>query len=140
MEDKLDEFEKEIAGAKTLEAYIKAYRYRIENTIDASPYGVERTTEKRMLAELEKFVPKVSLTRGEMECSYDLLTSALLECNEKINKMMEGFAYLRTEMVQGEEGTLEAQKEVVSSNIEKVRVEMEAYKNSLKILLERMER
>ena len=139
MEGKLDEFEKEITGAKTLEAYIKAYRYRIENTIDASPYGVERVTEKRMLAELEKFVPKVNLSREEMECSYDLLTSALLECNEKINKMMEGFAYLRTEMVQGEEGTLEAQKEVVSSNIEKVRVEMEAYKNSLKILLERME-
>ena len=137
MEGKLDEFEKEITGAKTLEAYIKAYRYRIENTIDASPYGVERVTEKRMLAELEKFVPKVSLTRGEMECSYLLLTSEILVCCSKIDKLKESYAYLRRQV--NAEGTLDVQKKITESNIEKVKAEREAYKNSLKILLERME-
>ena len=137
MEGKLDEFEKEITGAKTLEAYISAYRYRIENTIDASPYGVERVTEKRMLAELEKFVPKVSLTRGEMECSYLLLTSEILVCCSKIDKLKESYAYLRRQV--NAEGTLDVQKKITESNIEKVKAEREAYKNSLKILLERME-
>ena len=137
MEGKLDEFEKEIAGAKTLEAYIKAYRYRIENTIDASPYGVERVTEKRMLAELEKFVPKVKLTRGEMESSYLLLTSEILVCCSKIDKLKESYAYLRRQV--NAEGTLDVQKKITESNIEKVKAEREAYKNSLKILLERME-
>lgn len=137
MKDKLDEFEQEIVNAKTLEAYIKAYRYRIENTIDASPYGVEQVTEKRMLAELEKFVPKVNLSRYEMECSYELLASAILECGEKINKMKEGYEYLRRKVYT--EGTLDVQKKITESNIEKVKAEKEAYKKSLKILLERME-
>ena len=139
MKDKLDEFEKEILGAKTLEAYIKAYRYRIENTIDASPYGVERVTEERMLKELEKFVPKLNLSRGEMECSYDLLVSAILECNAKINKILEGYAYLRKQ-ADVEEEDLNVQKKAAQSNIEKVKVEREAYKKSLNILVERMER
>ena len=137
MEGKLDEFEKEITGAKTLEAYISAYRYRIENTIDASPYGVERVTEKRMLAELEKFVPKVKLTRGEMESSYLLLISEILVCCSKIDKLKESYAYLRRQV--NAEGTLDVQKKVAESNIEKIKAEREAYKKSLKILLERME-
>ncbi|MCK5157756.1 MAG: hypothetical protein KAR08_01255 [Candidatus Heimdallarchaeota archaeon] len=137
MEGKLDEFEKEITGAKTLEAYIKAYRYRIENTIDASPYGVERVTEKRMLAELEKFVPKVNLSRYEMERSYCLLTSEILVCCSKIDKMKESYAYLRRQV--NAKGVLDVQKKIAESNIEKVKAEREAYKNSLKILLERME-
>ena len=139
MKGELDEFEKEITRAKTLEAYIKAHRHRIENTIDASPYGVERVTERRMLAELEKFVPKLNLSREEMECSYDLLTSALLGCCARIDKIRESYAYLRTE-ADIEKEHLEIQKKIAESNIEKVRVEREAYRKSLKILLENMER
>ena len=137
MKDRSDEFEKEIAEAKTLEAYISAYRYRIENTIDNSSYGVEQTTEKRMLAELEKFVPKVNLSSYEMECSYSILASAILECGEKIDRMKEGYEYLRRKVYS--EGTLDVQKKITDSNIEKVKAEKEAYKKSLKILLERME-
>lgn len=139
MEDGLDEFEKEILGAKTLEAYISACRYRIENSIDASPFGVEQAIEERMLAQLEKFVPKLNLSRGEFECSYDLLVSALLDCNARIDKMMESYAYLRRRM-DTKEGVLDVQKKITESNIKKVKVEIEAYEKSLKILLARMER
>lgn len=40
----------------TLQEYIKAYEKSFENSVDISPYGIERTTEKRMLKELKELI------------------------------------------------------------------------------------
>ena len=40
----------------TLQEYIKAYEKSFEDTVDMSPYSIERTTEKRMLKELKELI------------------------------------------------------------------------------------
>ena len=40
----------------TLQEYIKAYEKSFEDIVDMSPYGIERTTEKRMLKELKELI------------------------------------------------------------------------------------
>ncbi|MCK4666897.1 hypothetical protein KAU33_09120 [Candidatus Dependentiae bacterium] len=135
MREKLDEFEREVKNAKTLKEYISAYRYRMENTIDASPYGVERTTEKRMLEELERFLPTLLLTREEFDRTYDKLLTSILKVNMQISEMKKGFDYLKNELVPEKEAFLDRQKKVVTQNIEKLEAEKEGYQKSIKILL-----
>jgi hypothetical protein len=49
----IKELKRRIADARNLVEYIEAYRELQANTIDVSPLGIQRTTETRMLAELE---------------------------------------------------------------------------------------
>ena len=136
MKKELDEFRIEIDNAKTLKEYISAYRYQIKNTIDASPYGVERTTEERMLKELEKIVPTLGLlTHDEFERTYDKLVTSIYKVNVQIDEMKKGFEYLKTELVPEKEAFLVRQKEVLARNIEKLESEKEGYRKSILILL-----
>lgn len=135
MNEKLDEFEEEVKRAKTLKEYISAYRHRIDNTIDASPFGVERITEKRMLAELEEFLPRLLLTQKEFERTYDKLVTSIYKVNMQIAEMKKGFEYLKTELVPEKEAFLNSQKEILASNIKKLEGEKEGYKKAITILL-----
>ena len=139
MIEKLDEFEREIKNAKTLKEYISAYRYRIENTIDASPYGVERTTEKRMLEELERFLPTQLLTKEEFERTYDRLVALIFSVSTQINGMKKAFECLTTDhipdYIPDKEVFLERQKKTLILDIKKLEAEKEGYRNSILILL-----
>lgn len=140
MNKKLNEFENEVKEAKTLKEYISAYRYRIDNTIDASPFGIERITEVRMLEELEKFLPTLLLTGEEFDRTYDRLLTSVLKVNMQISEMKKGFDYLKNELVPEKEAFLDRQKKVVNCNIEKLEAEKEGYQKSIKILLSMKEK
>jgi len=44
--------------ASSIKEYIEAYKELWKSTIDASPFGLERTTEERMIRELEGVAKK----------------------------------------------------------------------------------
>lgn len=133
MKDELNEFNKEINEAGTLEAYIKAYRYGIENSIDASPAGVERSTEERMLKELEKFLPKVKLTSEELDNSCSVLVLAIANVNLKLKT-------LRNELTADDEDFFGQQEDIIKDKIDTLEAEKYGYKKSIHILLEYTDR
>lgn len=132
MQKRLDGFDMDIRGASTIEQYIVAYRYKIDN----SPPGDVRKTEKRMMTELEKFVPSRKLSTKEFQRSYEALISKIFKTDMSIKNLKEGHRYLETELIPERESFLKQEKKNVIRKIKKLEEEKIGYQKSIKILLE----
>lgn len=135
----LGQINKKIEETRSLKDYIELCLYRINNFIDPSPDLLVKSTEKRMIDGIRKFVQTETLSPEEFQNSYDLLIGGIYKINMSIKSLEDGLRYLEHQIIPGEENHIEYQRINVEKAIKELKQKRAGYFLSIKILIKSSE-
>lgn len=135
----LGEINEKIEKTRTLKDYIELCVYRINNFIDTSPDLIVKSTEKRMIDRIRKFVQTEILSPEEFQNSYDLLIGGIYKINMSIKSLEDGLRYLEYQIIPGEKDHIEYQRINVEKNIKELKQKRAGYFLSINILIKSSE-